>query len=95
MLFEEHTVLLQRPLRDLGQHLCEGSAGLFVADGLEGTRREADLEDTLHGRGLEGAIAQRMLERRVNVLGPVAFLELQDVAGVGPARSGELLQQSF
>ena len=95
MLLEERAVLLQRPLRDLGQGLGEGLAGLFVADGLEGTRREPDLEDTLHGGGLEGAIAQRMLQRRVDVLGQVAFLELKDVAGVGPALSGVLLQQSL
>lgn len=88
MLSKQSAVLLQRPLPDGRQRRVERVASAFITDGFQRARGEADVEDSLHGRPLEGAVAQRVYQRLVNVFGQVVLLETQDVACVGAALFG-------
>ena len=79
--------MLQGPLRDLGQNLLKLLPGSFVSYGLQGAGACLGPEDPLDGSSLKGLIPEGVLDRPMDILTLVVFLQPQDVSGVEPTVS--------
>jgi len=88
ILSEQLAVLIQGPLRDFGQSLLKLLPCSFVSYGLQSARGSLGPEDPLDGSSLKGLIADRMLDRPVDILTLVVLLHAQDISGLEPAVTG-------
>ena len=88
VLSEQLAVLIQGPLGDFGQSLLELVPCSFVPYGLQGARGSLGPKDPLDGSSFKGLIADRVLDRPVDVITLVMLLHPEDVSGVEPAVSG-------
>ena len=88
VLSEQLAVLIQGPLRDFGQSLLKLLPCSFVSYGLQGTWGRLGPKDPLDGSSFKGLIADRVLDRPVDIITLVMLLHPEDVSGVKPTVSG-------